>query len=445
MARPRGIPRINYQTKTNLARVTIDGRAFYLGKKGDGSHEEIYNWLVGLWMQGGRRLPDNVQDLLEVRRRGLDVAHGMTAICPVAAGVPHGKTVAELVTAYLDHAETHYVKNGVRTSEYGVVVMALDALLEVPGVKIMPGMAFDVRDMKAVREGMIAKGWKAKTINHCLWAVRACFRWGILEGITSAEQCGRLEILPGVQAGRDGVPADEEVEPVEDEHIQATLPHLGRHVAGIVRLMRATGMRCQEVCIIRQRDCRDNGNGTWTYRPEHHKNEHRGQDRVVVLAPEAVSIVGQFLTGEADDYLFSPASAEAERLAALHAARQTPVQPSQAERHRRARPRAHHPHYTTNAVRRAIHRGVERANELRLGDAKKKGLPVEQVELVPAWNPHQVRHRLATDWLNRGIDPKLVSAQLGHKSVGAMMSQVTELYAKVEEGTLQQLALKLAQ
>jgi len=65
--------------------------------------------------------------------------------------------------------------------------------------------------------------------------------------------------------------------------------------------------------------------GIWTFRPLRHKNLHRGKDRVIYLGPGAQEVVRPFLRDRpVDAYLFSPAEAECERRAAVHAARKTP-------------------------------------------------------------------------------------------------------------------------
>jgi len=447
MARPKGIPRINYQSGTNLARVTIDGRAFYIGKKDDGKHQNIYNWLIGIWMSNNRQLPADINDQLQARKAGIEPL----SLAPMAAAtvpeLPHGMTVAELVDRYLEHAVTYYVKAGRPTSEYDAIVLATEVLVQKCGR--VAAASFDVPDLEQVRLSMIARGWKSTTINSSLSRVRRCFRWGILKGLTGAEQCGRLRELPGAKAGREGVPQDEDVEAIDDATVAATLPFLNRHVAGIVRLMRETGMRCVEACHIRLTDCRDNNDGTWTYDvvDEANKMAHRDQARPVTLSPAAISIINQF-SGREVDYVFRPAEAIEEQLAERRANRKTPLWPSHVRRYeferQNRKPRQVGEHYTTDDVRKAIHRAVEAANEARLEDAAKKGVAADKVELLKTWNPNQLRHALATEWLNKGVNPKFVSAQLGHKNVGAMMSQVTEIYAKVEESTLRKLVLEMA-
>ena len=68
--------------------------------------------------------------------------------------------------------------------------------------------------------------------------------------------------------------------------------YVGPH--GLVRIHRLTGMRPAEVCQLRPCDI-DRTDEVWTYRPESHKNQHRGRDRVVPLGPKAQAVLLKYL------------------------------------------------------------------------------------------------------------------------------------------------------
>ena len=70
----------------------------------------------------------------------------------------------------------------------------------------------------------------------------------------------------------------------------------------------------------------DDDAGVWTIEPTEHKTAHHGHRRTIYLGPKAQTVVQPFLSDRAvDAYLFSPAEAEAERRAAAHASRKTPL------------------------------------------------------------------------------------------------------------------------
>ena len=101
------------------------------------------------------------------------------------------------------------------------------------------------------------------------------------------------------------------------------LPQVSRQIRAMIELQTLTGMRPGEVCIMRACDV-DMSGMLWLYTPESHKTEHHGRSREIVLGPKAQATIRQFLTVDRMKYLFSPADAEAERLAERHRARKTP-------------------------------------------------------------------------------------------------------------------------
>ena len=67
----------------------------------------------------------------------------------------------------------------------------------------------------------------------------------------------------------------------------------------MVDLQRITGMRPEEVCIMRTGDI-DRSGSIWVYRPGSHKTEHHGHDRKVYLGPKAQEILRDWLRGDPD-------------------------------------------------------------------------------------------------------------------------------------------------
>jgi integrase len=106
------------------------------------------------------------------------------------------------------------------------------------------------------------------------------------------------------------------VEPVDDAVVDATVQHLNRHVAVMVRFQQLTDCRPGEACAIRRWDI-DMGGSIWLYRPEQHKTAWRGKTRVVAIGPQAQKLLREIFTANFDDYLFCPRRAVEE----LHATR----------------------------------------------------------------------------------------------------------------------------
>jgi len=73
----------------------------------------------------------------------------------------------------------------------------------------------------------------------------------------------------------------------------------------MIELQRWTGMRPGEGLIMRGRDLNASG-AIWEYRPESHKTEHHGKERVILIGKHGQDILRPFLRPELDAYLFSP-------------------------------------------------------------------------------------------------------------------------------------------
>ena len=84
---------------------------------------------------------------------------------------------------------------------------------------------------------------------------------------------------------------------------------LSRGAGKYVQLV--TGMRPGEVVLMRACDI-DMSGKTWEYRPESHKTEHHGIERVIFLGPRAQTIARPFLKRDLQAHLFSPKDALAD-------------------------------------------------------------------------------------------------------------------------------------
>ena len=203
-----------------------------------------------------------------------------------------------------------------------------------------------------------------------------------------------LQAVSGLLRGRTPAPDAEPIAPVDPAVVEETLPRLGRHVASMVRVQLLTGMRSGEVCLLRACDLDVSGT-VWTYRPATHKTAHHGRGRAVAIGPRAQAVLEDFLTVDTQAYLFSPAAAEAERQAARRATRKTRVQPSQAGRTKKRRPRkAPGEHYTTRSYHQAIRKAILAANTSQVCPACKPLKPTDRctacrAAALPHWHPHQ--------------------------------------------------------
>jgi integrase len=282
-----------------------------------------------------------------------------------------------------------------------------------------PASLFGIRELKAVRALLIDCGLGRSTINHRVGILKAAFRWAVEERHVPAAVWHELAALRGLRAG-DGGREPRRVGPVADEHVRAILPFCTPTLRAMVELHLLTGMRSGELCSMRPCDILSRG-GVAVYSPADHKGRRFGRERMVPLGPRAWAIVSPLVAARdgvargpdepgSGEPVFSPAQSMRECRAARRRRRKSKVQPSQRDRASRGSRRRPGPRWTSDSYRRAVSRAIRAA---RAAGAD-----------VPAWHPHQIRHRVGTRVRERfGLEA--AQAVLGHASL-----QATQIYAE---------------
>lgn len=400
VARARAIPKYRKHKPSGRAVVTIAGRDHYLGPHGtEASHVE-YDRLITEWLANGRKLADD-----------------------------DAPTVNELFVDYWDrHVVQHHQKRGEPTSRQHVIRMAMRPVHRLYGEALVT--EFGPRALKACRRWMIDQGWARSTINDAVLEVRKVFRWGVENELVPADVWQALLAVRGLQEGRSEASEPDPVTPVPMDFVEAVRPFVARQVWAMIQLQLLTGMRPGEVVLMRPADV-DTGGTAWVYHPSRHKTEHHGQAREVYLGPKAQRLLKPFLVpadGEPslERFLFSPREAEEERRAERAANRSTPITPSQRARRRKRSPRrTAGERYTTTSYRRAVQRGVERANAKQLAEDVEAGLAEDDRRpSIPTWSPNQLRHNAGTV-ARREAGLETAQVLLGHRN-----ADVTEVYAE---------------
>ncbi|MBO0699618.1 MAG: site-specific integrase [Zavarzinella sp.] len=389
MPRPPGIPA--YRRKGTQAVVTLRDptgrrRDVRLGPYGTAASKREYARVVAEWEERQRQLPG------------------------ASAG---DLTVAELILYFWRHVEAHYRHpDGTPTSEVENYRYSLRPVRELYGHT--PAAQFGPLALKAVRRKMVEDGLARGVINQRVGRIRGMFKWAVGEQLVGPSAYHALQAVEGLKAGRSDARERPRVVPVADDVVEATLPHLNRHVAGMVRAQRLTGMRPGEVCSMRRSEI-DMSGAVWMYRPARHKTSWRGKGRVIGIGPKAQAVLREFFTPAIDDYLFSPARARSERFAALREKRVSPVQPSQRCR-KKARPkRRPGERFTRISYANAVRKACEKAG-------------------VGKWAPNQLRHTFATEVRKRfGLE----AAQVG---LGHAKADVTQVYAEADGDLVQEIA-----
>jgi len=248
------------------------------------------------------------------------------------------------------------------------------------------------------------------------------FKWGVAQELVPESVYRALACVPGLRKGRTQAPEPEPVRPVAEDVVDATLPHLPEVVADMVRLQRFTGCRPAEVCLLRPMDV-DTSGDVWLYRPESHKTDYRGRERIIAIGPKGQDVLRPYLLRPAESYCFSPRDSERKRLALRHEKRQVPLGYGNRPGSNRKRKPKRTPGdcYTPHSYYYAVRRAVDLANRARTKEAAEAGT---EPELLPRWSPNRLRHSAATAIRKRfGLEAAQVT--LGHAQ-----ADVTQVYAE---------------
>lgn len=368
--------------------MRIDGRDHYLGAYGTPEAKAAYDRLIAEWLANGRRLPESPD--------------------PEAVD---GVSLAELMLAYLKFADAYY---GPESKEPELLRLSLRPLKALYAMS--PAREFTPLKLKAVRQAMIEADVCRPEINRRVGRILRMLRWGVSEELVPPAILQALKAVDGLKRGRTAAREPEPIRPVEDRVVDATLPHLLPPVRALVELLRLTGARTGELCVLRTMDV-DRSGDVWKFTPLRHKGQHRGKGRVIYLGPKAQGVLSPWLKPEAPEaFVFSPREAMRLRWAEQRAARKTKVQPSQRSRKKEEPGRMYGERYTTHAVSKAITTAVDRHNRGESGG-----------EDVPRWHPHQLRHAAGTRF-RAAYGLEAAQLLLGHAR-----ADVTEVYAERDE------------
>ena len=397
------LPKYRKHRSSGQAVVTLSGRDYYLGPHGTNASKTEYDRLIREWLAVGRN-PLHV---------GSDVI-----------------TVMELAARYWRFAKGYYRKDGRCTGVTPTIKCALKYLKESYGKQ--PAAEFGPLALKAIRQRMVDENLSRRYINGHVDRIRRMFNWGVEEQLIPASTHNALMAVGGLRRGRSEARETSPVLPVDDATVDATLPHLPDIVADMVRVQRLTGMRPNEVCLLRPCDLDQSGE-VWTFRPHSHKTEHHERQRVVCIGPKGQDILLRYLARDAQAYCFRPCDSEAKRKAKRHSERSTPLSCGNVPGSNRKRKpkRLAGECYTTASYRRAIHRACDKAfPHPKLGhkmrskftDTEKRDLQKWQSE--KRWSPNQLRHSAATE-VRREFGLEAAQVILGHSQ-----ANTTEIYAE---------------
>jgi integrase len=331
-----------------------------------------------------------------------------------------GVLVLEVALAWDRFAEVHYRRaDGTPTGEGKEFRYAIQYLTKLYGDT--PAAGFGPLALQAVRSAMIADGLCRTRINKQVGRLKRVFKWAASQELVPAAVTAALETVDGLRAGRSAAVESVPVGPVPIADYLATLPHLTPTVRAMCEVLRLTGMRPGEVRLMRPCDV-EKATPLWTYRPNQHKNKHRGKVRAVPIGPRAQAVLSVYLDDAdgPDSRLFTPAKARTERYAEMRARRKSRVTPSQVNRKKpfaellkRSRD-----YFSDHGFAAAVRRAAKKAK-------------------VRSWHPNQLRHLYGTEV--RGLfGLEAAGAALGHTKLSA-----TEVYAERDWGLAGRVAMEM--
>ncbi len=405
-ARKSTIPKYCLHKPSGHAYCRIHGRVVYLGVYDSPDSKEEY----------GRRIAE-------------------LAANPVApAGrVTSSITIIEIADAYWQFAQGYYRKpDGTPSGWLQHIRLVLTKHL-CPLYGRTPACEFGPKAFKAVRQVLVDAGHSRQYINKLMPVVKQAFKWAASEEMIPGSVYHSLCTVNGLRRGRTVARETKPILPVADELVDATLPHMPRVVADMVRFQRLVGCRPGEVCQLRPCDIDTTGD-VWIFRPESHKTQHHGRGRTIYIGPKAQAILRPYLERDPGAHCFSPAESEAQRHEDQRTKRKTKVQPSQRNRRKTKSKRQPWTSYGRASYGRAINRAVEKANRARTAEAADMG--IEPI-LLPHWHANQLRHSRATEVRQKyGLEAAQVI--LGHAR-----ADVTQTYAERDAALAMEVSRKI--
>jgi integrase len=335
-------------------------------------------------------------------------------------------TVADLVSAFLDFAKVHYMKNGRPGGEYHNCRHTFRPLLALHGET--PASEFGPFDLKAVRQAMIDAKLSRTTVNARTNRIQRMFRWGVEMEIVSPLVAQAVSAVVGLRKGKTVAAEPAPVTPVDPAAVERTIPFLTPVVTDMIRLQGLTGMRSENLCLLRPCDIDQTDAEAWIYWPPSHKTDYLDKTLAIGIGPHGQEILRPYLSRPADTFIFSPKESELQRVQAKRAA-------AKASRKTAHKARGNiRDHYTPRSYWRAIWYAIQRANK---AENKKAAEEQRAPHLLPHWHPHQLRHNVATK-VRAKYKMEAARVFLGHSDV-----KVTEIYAERDLELVRKIAREI--
>lgn len=263
-----------------------------------------WNWRVTLPGEDRRRnyplrLPK--QKLALPEERGSDLAESIAwRIWEKAtkASAPHdnGMTLDQVVARFLAWAESAYRRtDGTPTREIVNCEIALRSLRAMHGAEPIDNVGYEhilaARDaLENTVDGEDGPKYHRNTINQRVGVWKRFVRWALDNRLCSPRTKADWWAMSNLARLRSKALESVPVGPVPHWMVKATLPYVSPTAAAMIRVQELCGARPGEICAMRPCDI-ERRRKVWVYRPGQHKTLHRDQVRVIVLGPQAQTIL----------------------------------------------------------------------------------------------------------------------------------------------------------
>ena len=284
--RPRSIlPSYRLHKSSGQAVVTIRGKTHYLGPFGSDDSRRKYGEVLAAASSG-------------------------VAIDPLAkpsqqstVGDP-GPSVAVLCVAFLDFAESYYVKDGQQTDEVDCYRSLIRVLRQTHGLTSIS--QFGPNHLRAVRDAMIAADWSRGYINRQINRLRHMVKWAVGRDMVEPSVLERLRAVEPLTAGRSQARETRPRGSVPEASIAAVKAKIrSRKAKALIDLQLATAARPGELLQLTTQMI-DQSTDVWTVSLTSHKTQHFGKSRILAFGPKAQAVLSPFLRPDApDEPLFS--------------------------------------------------------------------------------------------------------------------------------------------
>jgi hypothetical protein len=288
MARKANVfPSYLLHKQSGQARVRINGRDVLLGPYGSDASRIEYGKLIAK-LAGG--VP--IDPIADSKRGSL----------PRKESDDPGPSVGEICLVFLKHAETHYVKNGKRTSEYDCMKSVVRPLNELYGM--LPAKDFGPLALKAVRQRFVEAGWVRESCNKGVNRIRHIFKWGSLKTnwwhLATLRNSSRRAIAQGQDGSARQRPQNCRRR-CADRNGQETGSYAGsrfdRPATPLWGSFSGELLKLTTSIIDRTGD-------VWKADISDHKTVHHDQSRTLHFGPQGQLILAKYLSADPDAKLF---------------------------------------------------------------------------------------------------------------------------------------------